>query len=270
MKKFFKLFVLLCAAMPVFSQAVADIAQGETKYLMAGDRNLADGVYTYIPDYKKHRFDNLYLNGGVFLTNTLNNTEIFVNGLGVWLDKDHPVSFPVRVVNDPSWLSYVSMTNDEFVTVWMLDRKVDDVLNYITLVGRTDFIERYEAYPPTNTASAVEYLHECVEILSSVKVEADASFFTNRLNEVVSVLTTDDGVFSLNSNNVRDLKDATSNLTESVDLMLGRPWIGSGASDLDWILEMDIDTMSMVELRKALRAIVLYIKTGNTTGYDDE
>jgi hypothetical protein len=77
-------------------------------------------------------------------------------------------------------------------------------------------------------------------------------------------------VFSERKNAISDLRTSTSNLTESVSELLDRPTLGDGNEELDWILEMDVDSMSMVEMRRAFRAIVLYIKTGHIDGVDDE
>ena len=280
MKNFFTFVASMCLVGAIFSNVFAEMAPGSSRTVFTGIYLNGDGgVHKYQADYPNVELGNVFLSGGIFMgggiafnSQTNDSRTVVIDGVGLMPDtarSTEHIQFPVWLLDDQDWLSSVSLTNDEFATSWMVDRKLDDMLNFIEIVGRKDFIERYDADPPTNLTSAVDYLRECVVILSGTEVPADVSEYTNLMSDAVSVLRAEDGAFSLNKNAVLELKSAVSNVNDSIVELLDRPAIGSGDTDLDWILNMDIDSMSMVEMRRAFRAIVLFIKNGNTDGVDD-
>jgi hypothetical protein len=126
---------------------------------------------------------------------------------------------------------------DPFVTEWFLNRSLEGLREDLSVFGDKEFFVRYTNSPPNNIQSLLGYVSNCVYLLSNVKVQMSYNTVSNEIEEIKTRV---------------ERTEATANR------------FGAGVTDLDDIINSDIEDMDAENMLEMIKTLALYIKNGTT------
>lgn len=144
---------------------------------------------------------------------------------------------PVYLFDVTNYPGYNSSNTDRLATEWFVGRRVDDVKAALSVFGEKGLYAAYTNSPPTDIASTLNYLSNCVYILSNVKVQTSFNDVTNEINDLSTRLT-------------------------SVETKSNR--FGGGVDELDYIINSNIDNLDAEDMLNMMKVLAKYIKNGTT------
>ena len=144
---------------------------------------------------------------------------------------------PVYLFDVTNYPGYSGAITDKLATEWFVGKKVEDVKASFSVFGEKWLYSSYTNAPPTDIASTLNYLSNCVYILSNVKVQTSYNDVTNEINDLATRLT-------------------------SVETRSNR--FGGGVDELDYIINSNIDNLDAEDMLNMMKVLAKYIKNGTT------
>lgn len=126
---------------------------------------------------------------------------------------------------------------DPFVTAWYVENAISGLKADLSVFGDHELYTRYTNSPPSNMQSLLGYVSNCVYLLSNVKVEMS---YTSLSNEI----------------------DQLKTRVERTEITADR--FGHGVSDLDYIIDSDMENMDASDMLNMIKTLAMYIKNGST------
>lgn len=170
-----------------------------------------------------------------------NATKVRSDGIVyITTNGNRTITMPWPVGYSYTYTNYPGVDNnytDPFVTEWFLNRAVEGLRADLLVFGDKTFFERYTNSPPTNIESLLGYVSNCVYLLSNVEVQQS-------YNSV--------------SNEIEALKTRVKRTELTAD------HFGAGVTDLDYIINSDMENMDASDMLNMIKTLAMYIKNGNT------
>lgn len=158
-----------------------------------------------------------------------------------WITKEggytKTFDLPVYLFSVTNYPGYNGSSTDRLASEWYVSDKIRDIKAELSVFGDKKLYEDYTNSPPTNLVSAVNYLSNCVYLLSNVEVQTSFNDVTNEIGAIEAKL---------------------------VDIETRSNRFGGGVDELDYIINSDIENMDAGDMLNMLKTMARYIKSGST------
>jgi hypothetical protein len=160
-----------------------------------------------------------------------------------WITKEggytKTFDLPVYLFSVTNYPGYNGSSTDRLASEWYVSGKLRDIKAELSVFGDKKLYEAYTNSPPTNLVSAVNYLSNCVYLLSNVEVQTSFNDVTNEIGAIEAKL---------------------------VDLETRSNRFGGGVDELDYIINSDIENMDAGDMLDMIKTMARYIRNGTTNG----
>lgn len=147
-------------------------------------------------------------------------------------------------------------TNTLFATTAYVDGGLEDLRQVLSIAGRKDIYDDFTNAPPNTVSNLCEFVGRALEVLAYTSVQPEIGSLEDRISGLESDV--DSGA---DTNRIESLELRASAAEERLDSIRS---LGDGTDELDFVLAMDPESMNMVQMTEAFKAIARYIKYGST------
>lgn len=158
-----------------------------------------------------------------------------------WITKESGFTktfdLPVYLFSVTNYPGYNGSSTDRLASEWYVSDRIRGVKAELAVFGDKKLYEDYTNSPPTNIEAAINYLSNCVYILSNVEVQTSFNDVTNEIGAIEARL---------------------------VDIETRSNRFGGGVDELDYIINSDIENMDASDMLNMIKTLAVYIKNGST------